>query len=75
MVNHLGTTIVNSNNGGCSLSQDLVEKGAQYVAKNNELRQEFFYAHPKTKVWINNTYTQAFMVHPSGIFLQETLRD
>ena len=64
LVNHLGTTIMNSNNGGCSLDQDLVEKRARYIAKNNEIRQEFYYAHPKTKVWINNVYNTSFYGSP-----------
>ena len=63
-VKHLGTTITTTNTGLCSLDQDLVEKRACYIAKNNELRQEFHYAHPKTKVWINNIYNTSFYGAP-----------
>ena len=63
-VKHLGTTITSTNTGGCSLDQDLIEKRARYTAKNNELRQEFHYAHPKTKVWINNVYNMSFYGAP-----------
>ena len=42
-VKHLGTTITNAFGG--RLDQDLLEKRAQYIAKNNELNQEFFYMH------------------------------
>ena len=61
---HLGTTIMNTNEGGCSLDQDILEKRALYIAKNNELNQEFYYAHPKTKVWINNIYNTSFYGAP-----------
>ena len=61
-VKHLGTTL--TNNGGCSLKQDLLEKRAMYIAKNNELSQEFYYTHPKTKLWINNVYNTSFYGAP-----------
>ena len=63
-VKHLGTTITSTNTGGCSLDEDLIEKRARYIAKNKELRQEFHYAHPKTKVWINNVYNTSFYGAP-----------
>ena len=61
-VKHLGTTLTNSN--GCSLDQDLLEKRARYVSKNNELRQEFYFAHFKTKIWTNNVYNTSFYGAP-----------
>ena len=63
-VKHLCTTITSTNTGGCSLDQDLIEKRARYIAKNKELRQAFHYAHPKTKVWINNVYNTSFYGAP-----------
>ena len=42
----------------------LLEKRAQYIAKSNELNQEFHYSHPKTKVWINNVYNSSFYGAP-----------
>ena len=53
---HLGCKITNESG---SLSKDLMEKRAVYINKVNELLQEFYYAHPSTKVRINdifNTY-------------------
>ena len=35
-----------------------------YIAKNNELRQEFYFTHPKTKLWINNIYNTSFYGAP-----------
>ena len=61
-VKHLGTTLTNDR--GCTLKQDLLEKRAMYIAKNNELRQEFYFTHPKTKLWINNIYNTSFYGAP-----------
>ena len=61
-VKHLGTTL--TNDGGCRLEQDLLEKRARYIARNNELRQEFHYAHYKTKIQINNIYNTSFYGAP-----------
>ena len=61
-VKHLGTTLTNSN--GCNLDQDLLEKRARYVSKNNELQQEFYFAHYRTKIWINNVYNTSFYGAP-----------
>ena len=61
-VKHLGTTITNTI--GCRMDQDLLEKRATYIAKNNELNQEFHYAHPKTKVWINKVFNTSFYGAP-----------
>ena len=62
-VKHLGTTLI-SVKGKCSLDQDVAEKRAKYIVKNNELLQEFHYTHPKTKIWINNIYNTSFYGAP-----------
>ena len=61
-VKHLGTTLTNMD--GCRMDQDMLEKRAMYIAKNNEINQEFHYAHPKTKIWINNVYNTSFYGAP-----------
>ena len=61
-IKHLGTTI--TNNFRCRMGQDTGEKRAAYIAKNNELNQEFHYAHPHTKIWINNIYNSSFYGAP-----------
>ena len=55
---HLGVKIENTL--GKILSQDIVEKRAQYIQKNNELLQEFSYACPQTKMFINQVYNTSF---------------
>ena len=55
-VKHLGNTIVNN----VDMSQDTAEKRAQYIARNNELLQEFSFAHPNTKCLINNIFNTHF---------------
>ena len=44
--------------------QDILEQRAMYIVKNNELNQEFYYAHPKTKIWINNVYNTSLYGAP-----------
>ena len=61
-VKHLGTTL--TNNGGCTLKQDLLEKRAMYIARNNDLKQEFYFTHPKTRLLINNIYNTSFYGAP-----------
>ena len=56
-VKHLGNTIVNNVD---DMSQDTAEKRAQYTARNNELLQEFSFAHPNTKCLINNIFNTHF---------------
>ena len=51
-VKHLGTTITNT--GGGRLDQDLIEKRAQYIAKSNELNQEFHYCAPLWDMFSKN---------------------
>ena len=59
-VKHLGSTI--TNNIDCIMDQDITEKRAMYVAKNNELVQEFSFAHHKTKIWVNNVFNTSFYI-------------
>ena len=61
-VKHLGSTI--KNDVDSLMRQDLVEKRAMYVSRNNELCQEFFFAHHRTKIWINNVYNTSFYSSP-----------
>ena len=74
-IKHLGTTITDDLN----MNRDALEKRAQYVAKNNELMQEFHYAHPTTKVMVNNIFNTHFygsplwdLFSPSFVKLQKT---
>ena len=54
---HLGCKVTDE---GGSLKKDLMEKRAVYINKVNELTQEFYYAHPSTKVRINNIFNTHF---------------
>ena len=51
-LSHLGSTITDDCN--CRMHQDTLEKRAIYISRNNELNQEFYFSHPKTKVWAND---------------------
>ena len=55
---HLGTRI--ENNPGDILNQDMKEKRAQYIQRNNELMQEFSFAHSSTKCNINTIFNSHF---------------
>lgn len=55
---HLGNKITNAKKG--ILAQDVLEKRAAYISRNNELCQELHYAHPKTLVKVNNTFNSSF---------------
>ena len=54
---HLGSMIHNTENG---MVRDLMEKRAAYINKNNELMQEFGFAHSDTMIKINNIFNTAF---------------
>ena len=43
---HLGNHVQNEMNG---MKQDVNVKRARYIQKNNEINQEFYFAHPRTK--------------------------
>ena len=62
-IKHLGTTIKNTEDSG-KLDQDLMEKRAAFIVKNNELNQEFCYAHHNTKIWLNNVFNSSFYGAP-----------
>jgi hypothetical protein len=57
-VKHLGITL--ENKSGCILKQDIRIKRAQYIQRNNEIMQEFHFAHPSTKIKLNNIYNTHF---------------
>ena len=42
------------------MKQDMKEKRARYIGRNNELLQEFGFAHPRTKVKINTVFNSHF---------------
>ena len=58
---HLGTTITNKIDG-CDV--DIRVKNANYIEKNIELKQEFFFAHPETKLRINHIYNSHYSSSP-----------
>ena len=58
---HLGNTIVNSPNFA---SQDVKIKRAQYVTKNIELNQEFYFSNSETKFKINQIYNSHYTGSP-----------
>ena len=55
---HLGVKIVNK--PANIIGQDIKEKRAQYIQRNNELAQEFSYANCVTKANINRIYNSHF---------------
>ena len=59
---HLGNKITNDISG--LMKQDIIEKRAKFIARNNELCQEFYFAHPRTKLHINNVYNSHFYGSP-----------
>ena len=50
---HLGNTISNKRDGN---QLDIKVKAAKYIDKNNSIQQEFYFAHPESKVKLNNIY-------------------
>ena len=58
---HLGSKITDDSGSLCS---DLMEKRAIYINKVNELSQEFYYAHPSTRVRINSIFNSHFYGSP-----------
>ena len=43
---------------------DMRHKRASYITKNNEIIQEFYFAHPKTKIEMNEIYNSHFTGSP-----------
>ena len=58
---HLGNNFDCHYDGMC---KDIAIKRAAYVQKNCEIIQEFYFAHPKTKLHINNVYNCNFTESP-----------
>ena len=54
-IKHLGTTVSDDND---LLARDM-QKRAAFINRNNELLQEFNFAHPKSLVKINNIYNSS----------------
>jgi hypothetical protein len=54
---HLGTRVTNQIDG---CQQDMKQKIARYIDKNCSLLQEFSFAHPSTKIRLNNIYNCHF---------------
>ena len=60
-IKHLGTTLSNS---GCLTDQDVKIKRAQFINKNIELRQEFYFASARTLLEVNEIYNSHFTGSP-----------
>ena len=58
---HLGTTITTKIDG---CEEDMKVKNARYIGRNVELNQEFSFAHPSTKLKINDIYNSHFTSSP-----------
>ena len=58
---HLGVTIGNKIDG---CYQDIPIKNAQYISKNIELNQEFHFAHPLTKLKLNQIHNSHYYGSP-----------
>ena len=58
---HLGINLENKTDG---CEHDMKVKAAQYVGKNIELNQEFSFAHPATKIKLNQIYNSHFSGSP-----------
>ena len=57
-VKHLGIKL--ETKFGCILKQDIRGKRAQYIQRNNEIMQEFKFAHPSTKLQLTCIYNTHF---------------
>ena len=58
---HLGCRMTNTSG---ALTKDIMEKRAIFINRVNELNQEFYFAHPLTKVRINNVFNSYFYGSP-----------
>ena len=56
-IQHLGTTITNDKE---LLASDVMQKRAAFINRNNELLQEFHFAHPKSLMKINSIYNSSY---------------
>ena len=58
---HVGNMVSNKIDG-CQM--DILQKRAQYIDKNNSINQEFHFAHPLSKIKLNNIYNCHFSGSP-----------
>ena len=58
---HLGNWVENKIDG---MKKDIKTKRAAYIDKNNDLIQEFYFAHPKTKLEVNQIFNCHFTGSP-----------
>ena len=66
---HLGCKIENKLDG---MKKDIKEKRARFIQKNNEICQEFNFAHPNTKANLNWIYNSHFTGSPTwDLFCKE----
>ena len=65
---HLGNILENKIDG---MQKDLKFKRARYISRNNNLIQEFHFAHPVTKFKINRIYNTDFTGSPLWDFNSE----
>ena len=54
---HLGNNVEDKING---MAKDIRVKRANYIQKNNDIMQEFYFAHPSTKFHLNMVYNSHF---------------
>ena len=54
---HIGNKIITDRD---ITKQDIKEKRARYISRNNEILQEFSYAHPRTKFEVNKIFNSHF---------------
>ena len=57
----MGNNIGNVMDG---MKKDMLIKRARYIDKNNELCQEFYFAHPKSKLQVNQIFNMHFIGSP-----------
>ena len=69
---HLGNYVENKYDG---MRQDLKIKQAQFISKNNDLEQEFYFCHPQTKFSVNKIYNSHFTGSPLwNLFSSEAIK-
>ena len=68
---HVGNNIENNMNG---MKKDMAIKRARYIDKNDELCQEFYFAHPKSKLQVNQIFNTHFTGAPLwNLFCRESV--
>ena len=67
---HVGQNVTDKADG---LKKDMLIKRARFIDRNNTLRQEFFFAHPRTFIHINQVYNSDCSGSPVwDLFCKET---